>query len=36
MLLLLNLVGAAAPPEVAEQPYPAHDERLIAAAQADP
>jgi RNA polymerase sigma-70 factor, ECF subfamily len=36
MLLLLNLVGAAAPPEVAEDTHSAHDEQLVAAAQADP
>ncbi len=36
MLLLLNLVGAPVPPEVVEDPHSAHDEQLVAAAQADP
>lgn len=36
MLLLLNVVGAATPPQVADDPHSAHDEQLVAAAQADP
>ncbi|MFN8466499.1 MAG: RNA polymerase sigma factor [Caldilineaceae bacterium] len=36
MLLLLNLIGAAAAPVAAGDSYPALDEQLVAAAQADP
>ncbi len=36
LLLLLNLVGAAAPLQVVEDTHSAHDEQLVAAAQDDP
>ncbi len=36
MLLLLNLMGTAAAPVAADDPYSALDEQLVAAAQADP